>query len=189
MLNNHILQVKIFQHGKDDLPHWLSYSEEKNRLVGLPLLKDKGPIKIVLKTGLKGRKKKYKFEIDVRESADKFHCHLGNPAFVAAAILSVNLKDFSGLTRFKLLEKFSEFIEVAYNDLVIEEKGHKNTPDETIETSGPGDYIKTKSPDVIIKWKVDCRRGLAGMCVALKFFTKMFIYIMLRTLAIDFEER
>ena len=170
------MQVKIFQHGKDNLPHWLSYSEEKNRLVGLPFLEDKGPIKIVLKTGLKGRKKKYKFEIDVRESTDKFHCHLGNPAFVVAAILSVNLKEFTGLTRLKLLEKFSEFIEVAYNDFVVEEKGHRTAPDEIIETSGPGDYMKTRNPDVIIKWKADCRRGLAGMSVSLKICTRMFVY-------------
>ena len=131
-------------------------------MVGLPTSQDKGPIKIVLKTGHKGRKKKYKFEIDVREATDKFHCHLGNPAFVAAALLSTDLTKFSGLNRLKLLEKFSDYIDVAFHDFVVEEKSSRNTPDVAIETSGPGDYVKTKNPDVIIKWKVDCKRGLAG---------------------------
>ena len=161
-------QVRIFQHGRDDLPHWLSFDEEKNRLVGLPFLQDKGQIKIVLKTGYKGLKKKHKFEIDVREAKDKFHCHLGNPAFVAAAILSVDLSKSSGLKRLELLKKFSEYIDVAFHDFVIEEKNWKNTPDVAIETSGPGDYMKTKSPDIVVKWKVDCKRGIAGMYVVLK---------------------
>ena len=158
----------------------MSYSEEKNRLVGLPTRRDKGPIKIVLKTGYKGLKKKYKFEIDVRDAADKFHCHLGNPAFVAAALLSTDLTKFSGLNRLKLLGKFSDYIDVGFHDFVVEEKTFRNTPDVTIETSGPGDYINANNPDIIIKWKVDCKRGMAGTYFVIKPFKHIITCHILR---------
>ena len=107
-------------------------------------------------------KKKFKFEIDVKEGKDKFHCHHGNPAFVAAALLSIDIKDFNGLGRLKLLRKFSDYVDVAVHDFVIEAKKPGSVFDVSMETAGPGDGIITQKPGVIIKWKVDCKLGLAG---------------------------
>lgn len=125
-------------------------------------MRDKGRIKIILKTAHNGQKRKYKFEIDVREGKDRFHCHHGDPAFVAAALLNTDIRHFSGLARRKLLRKFSDYIDVAVHDFTVEERKSGSIFDVSMETAGPGDGIVTKAPGIVVKWKIDCKLGLAG---------------------------
>lgn len=137
----------------------------------MPTRQDKGLIKIVLKTGLKGLKKKYKFAIEVKEGKENFHCHHSNPAFVAAALLSTDLNKFDGLARLKLLKKFSDYIDVSVHDFILEEHKPGSVFDVSMETAGPGDGIITQHPGIIIKWKVNCKLGLAGKETVFSCFT------------------
>eukprot|EP00795_Rhopilema_esculentum_P000496 gene496-10175_t len=154
--------VHIYEHGKTGLPRWLSYNEKKRKLVGVPTRADVGRIKIVLKTGTKNHKKKFKFEVNVKDARDTFVCHHGNPAFVAAALLSIDFQSFNGLARVKLLRKFADYVDIGLHEVIVEEKKPSNVLDFTMETAGPGDGIITKAPGLIVKWKVNCKLGVAG---------------------------
>ena len=166
----------MFEHGKDKLPLWLSYNEKKDKLIGIPTSRDAGKIKIILKTSVKGLKKKYKFEIVVKEGKNDFYCRDGNPSFVAAAIFSIDITNYDGLSRVKLLRKFSDYIDVAVHEFRIEERKRDGVFDPSMEIAGPGDGIVSKAPGIVLKWKVVCKLGYKGNYFVLLFVLLQYLF-------------
>ena len=156
--------MQITEQGKDELPAWLTYHAEKNKLVGIASQKDVGKTKIVLKTGIKGMKKTVKFHFDVREAKQGFYCHDGNPSLVTAVVLSVDMNTLDGQGRVKLLRKFSDYIDVEMHDLKMAEREAGSSFDSSLVTAGPGDGLATHKSGTVITWKVKCGLGLAGEC-------------------------
>ena len=143
-------------------------------MVGIPTSRDAGKVKIILKTSVKGLKKKYRFEIVVKEGKNDVYCRDGNPSFVAAAIFSIDITNYDGLSRLKLLRKFSDYIDVAVHEFRIEERKRDSVFDPSMEIAGPGDGIVSKAPGIVVKWKVVCKLGYTGNYVILIFLLQSY---------------
>ncbi|KAL3853117.1 hypothetical protein ACJMK2_016692 [Sinanodonta woodiana] len=172
--SGHVVQFKVMEAGKDQLPSWLTFDEKKAEFRGIPAISDIGEIYLeVVAVGKDGSSAKDVFSVTVLSEANSgstatmtkpktqngptvVTCRLEEPHTVVTVIVDADLDVLPATEKLSLLDRLVEHLSLAHEIVSMLPVGDKPMFDSSAIVQGHGDVKVPKTAGLLISWLVGC---------------------------------